>query len=255
MKTPQTSEFRHPRPPLPGVKLAAGMLALACLQSLAVATATEPDMQLESLTKVSAAAEDALRAQLHDAAAGVRVRAAELDPRLRLRECAQPLTASLIGGAEPNAHTSVRVSCETPHTRWSVYVPVNVESEITVLVLRQSALRGAHLAVEDVVQESRSVPGFAVGYITDINTLQHHSLSRSLPAGTALTADVLLADLVVRQGQEVTLIAALPGINVRAVGKALEDGREGAHIRAQNLASLKVVEGVVDPQGTIQITP
>jgi flagella basal body P-ring formation protein FlgA len=246
------SKFRHRRARLPA---AAVILFCAGLQSAVLATVTEPDAPAQSLAKVRAAAEDAMRVQLHGAADGVQVHAAELDPRLRLTACTQPLTASPGSGAEPSAHMAVRVSCDAPHARWSVYVPVNLESEINVLVLRQSGLRGARLTPEDVVQETRRVPGFAIGYITDLNTLEHHSLNRSLPAGTALTADALLADLVVHQGQQVTLIAAGPGINVRAVGKALEDGREGARIRAQNLASLKVVQGVVDAQGTIQITP
>jgi len=91
--------------------------------------------------------------------------------------------------------------------------------------------------------------------VTDVASLEHRTLARPLPAGTALMADALLADLIVRQGQEVTLVASAPGISVRATGKALQDGREGARVRVQNLASLKVVEGVVDASGVIEITP
>jgi flagellar basal body P-ring formation protein FlgA len=106
-----------------------------------------------------------------------------------------------------------------------------------------------------VTEETRRVAGLAVGYVTDVAALAHHTLARSLPAGTALTADAMLADLIVHQGQEVTLIATAPGVSVRATGKALQDGREGARVRVQNLASLKVVEGVVDANGVIEITP
>jgi flagellar basal body P-ring formation protein FlgA len=99
------------------------------------------------------------------------------------------------------------------------------------------------------------VQGLPVGYITDVNALPHYTLARSAPPGTALTADLMVADLVVRHGQEVTLIAQGPGISVRATGKALEDGREGGLVRVQNLTSQKVVQGVVDANGTIQVTP
>jgi len=130
-----------------------------------------------------------------------------------------------------------------------------VESDIRVLVLKQSAVRGARLGAAQVTEETRRVAGLGVGYVTDVAALEHHTLTRSLPAGTALTADAMLADLIVRQGQEVTLIASAPGVSVRASGKALQDGREGARVRVQNLASLKVVEGVVDASGVIEITP
>jgi flagella basal body P-ring formation protein FlgA len=132
---------------------------------------------------------------------------------------------------------------------------VHIDSDVNVLVLRQSALRGARLTAGQVSSETRRVAGLAVGYVTDVSMLERHTLARSLPAGTALTADALLADLVVHQGQEVTLVASAPGISVRATGKALQDGREGARVRVQNLASLKIVEGVVDAHGVIEITP
>jgi flagella basal body P-ring formation protein FlgA len=136
-----------------------------------------------------------------------------------------------------------------------VYVPVTVESEIPALILRAPAVRGARLTAADVVTENRRVSGLAVGYVTDTSTLERHTLSRPLPAGSALTADALLADFIVRQGEQVTLLAAAGGIEVRAKGRALADGRDGARIRVQNLESLKVVEGVVDATRVIHVTP
>lgn len=209
----------------------------------------------EPLTSVRAAAEGAIRAQLRGTSYAVHVEANELDARLRLARCADRLEAVLPAGAELGAHVSVRVSCRAPGTPWAVFVPVRIASDVTVLVLKQSALRGTRLSAAQVSPETRRVEGLAVGYVTDISMLERHTLVRSLPAGTALTADALLADLIVRQGQEVTLVASGPGISVRAMGKALQDGREGARVRVQNLASLKIVEGVVDAHGVIEVTP
>jgi flagella basal body P-ring formation protein FlgA len=235
-------------------RLAAG----AALFWLAVgAAAAEPAERApaEPLATVRAAAEGLVRSQLRGAAYEVHVQAAELDPRLHLARCPNTLATALPSGAELGAHVAVRVSCTAQGFPWAVYVPVNIESDVRVLVLRQSALRGTRLTAAQVTAETRRVAGLAVGYVTDVAALERHTLTRSLPAGTALTADALLADLIVHQGQEVTLIASAPGISVRATGKALQDGREGARVRVQNLASLKVVEGVVDANGVIEVTP
>ena len=192
---------------------------------------------------------------MRDVAYTVHVTATGVDPRLHLGHCPAPLAASVPAHSELGARVAVRVSCPAPGTPWAVYVPVNIESDLSVLVLKQSVLRGARVEAGQVTPQTRRVAGLAVGYVTDVSSLAHRTLTRPLPAGTALTSDALLADLIVHQGQEVTLVASAPGFNVRAEGKALQDGREGARVRVQNLASLKIVEGVVDASGVIEITP
>jgi len=255
MNTFLTSGFRR-RTAVAVRRLAAAMALFGALVA-AIAAAAEPAERAaaEPLAAVRAAAEGHIRSQLRGAAYVVHLQAAELDPRLHLARCPSPLATALPSGAELGAHVAVRVSCTAQGFPWAVFVPVSVQSDIRVLVLKQSAVRGARLGAAQVSEETRRVAGLAVGYVTEVAALEHHTLARSLPAGTALTADAMLADLIVHQGQEVTLIASAPGVSVRATGKALQDGREGARVRVQNLASLKVVEGVVDASGVIEITP
>ncbi|MDE2138403.1 MAG: flagellar basal body P-ring formation protein FlgA [Gammaproteobacteria bacterium] len=246
MRTLLTSIFRR----------RAGAAALAAaLVSLSAAAVEPAGAPAEPLAAVQTAAEKLVRSELHEVSYAVHVQAAGLDPRLHLVPCPAALAATLAPRAELGPRVAVRVSCPAPAAPWAVYVPVNIESDLTVLVLRQSVLRGARLAPAQVAPETRRIAGLAVGYVTDVASLEHRSLARSLPAGTALTADALLADVIVHQGQEVTLVASGPGISVRAAGKALQDGREGARVRAQNLVSLRIVEGVVDASGVIEITP
>jgi flagella basal body P-ring formation protein FlgA len=252
MNPHKTSIIRHPlRCRMPPVL--AGLLA-AWLAMSAIA-AVAPDTGSESREVIRAAAERLIRSQLSGATQNIYVHAADPDARLHLAHCLAPLSASLLAGVQLGARSEVRVSCIAQGTPWAIYVPVSIESDVNALVLREGVIRGARLTPQQVVTETRHVSGLPVGYITDANGLQHYTLARSAPAGTALTADLMVADFVVRRGQDVTLIAQGPGISVRATGKALEDGREGGQVRVQNLASQKVVQGVVDGNGTIQVTP
>lgn len=209
----------------------------------------------QSLASVRAAAEARVRARLHGVAYPVHVQAAEPDPRLHLLGCPAALAASELGVVESSARVTVRVSCGAPGQLWSVFVPVSLESEVPLLVLRQSQIRGARLGAQEVTMETRTVPGLGAAYLSDVAALAHRTLVRSVPAGTALTADLFQADYLIRQGQSVTLVASGPGIEVRAPAKALEDAREGAHVRVQNLASQRIVQGVVDSSGLIHATP
>jgi flagella basal body P-ring formation protein FlgA len=250
----KVSTFRRCITRVTGPRVArATLLGVALLAGLA--GANSPAVSgVESVAAIRAAAEDFVRRQVPDTARAVHIHADQLDARLRLARCGAPLTAALVSGAELRARTAIRVSCAIAPV-WSVYVPVVLESDVPVLVLRESAARGARLSAQQVVPETRTVSGLAGAYFTDTSALARHTLTRSLPAGTVLTVDALVPDYIVRQGQQVTLVAAASGIEVRAPGKALEDGRAGARVRVQNLASLKVVQGVVDASGTIDVLP
>src|SRR5690606_14723115 len=72
-----------------------------------------------------------------------------LDPRLRMPRCEQAPTAQLPNAARFAARISVGVSCAQP--RWTIYVPVRVETELPVLVLQKSMPRNSKVAAGDVL--------------------------------------------------------------------------------------------------------
>lgn len=253
MKMHKMSIFRHCT--ARAFCLPAALAWAACLGAGAWAAVPIDGASTESHAAIRTAAENVVRSQLRGAVQTTYIHAAEPDARLHLARCPAPLTASTLAGGQLGARTEVRVSCSAPGALWAIYVPVSIESDVNVLVLREGVVRGAHVSPQQVSTETRRITGLAVGYITDMDGLQRYTLARSLPPGTALTVDVMVADYLVRQGQQVTLVAGSPGISVRASGKVLEDGREGALVRVQNLTSQKVVQGTVDADGTIQVTP
>jgi flagellar basal body P-ring formation protein FlgA len=228
---------------------------LSGVTTLASAAAPAAESQPQPLSGIVQAAEAQVRSQLRGVSYEVHVQAGDPDPRLHLARCPRALTTAPIGPAQFGGRVTVRVSCTAPPVAWALYVPVSLESDIQVLVLRQTQARGARLGAQDVAAESRRVAGLGSAYLSDAGALAHRTLTRNLPAGTALTADLFQADYVVRQGQSVTVVAAAPGIEVRAPGRALEDAREGTRVRVQNLASQKIVQGVVDASGIVYATP
>ncbi len=256
-RSPAAPEGRAPwgrllaRTMIAGASLAHGLSAAATVPAMAPG---EPVSGMQSLQSIRAAAEKFVRAEMPGDSKGIFVNAADLDSRLRLAHCAAPLRAAMVSGGAMQARVSIGVSCREG-AQWTIYVPVSVESEIPVLVLRKPVVRGQRITGDDVAQETRRVSGFAVGYVGEVRALDRHTASRPLPVGAVLTTDSLLADFIVKSGESVTLVAATGGIEVRASGRAMSDGREGARIRVQNLNSLKIVEGVVDSDRVIHVTP
>lgn len=210
---------------------------------------------LQSLDEVRAAAQSYVQNKMPRQAPGtIDVSVGSLDSRLRLASCAGPLKASLAPGAAFSARMIVAVSCPNG-AAWTVYVPVNVESHTSVLVLRHSAARGDKLSAADVENQMRVVSGPGDAYVTNVTQLERRTLKRPLGAGSALTVDSLVDDALVKRGQQVTLLASVGGLEVRAAGLAMSDAPAEGRVKVQNLSSRRIVEGVVETADVIRITP
>jgi flagella basal body P-ring formation protein FlgA len=225
-------------------------LLLGFLAALALGRAHA--QSIESLESIQAAAESYIQAQLPSTRGKYFVTASRLDSRLRLADCAKALDVFIANNGAVQTRTTVGVRC-TDIGGWTVYVPVAVEVEAPVLVLRRALARRARVEALDVELQTRRLPGISTNFLNDVSTLQGRRLRRALAAGTPLTSDVLDRDVLVQRGQSVTLIASTGGIEIRAQGRALTEGSERDRVRVQNVNSLKVVEGVVENAGTVRV--
>jgi flagella basal body P-ring formation protein FlgA len=211
--------------------------------------------EIQPLDAIQATAQSYVLKQVPSQKPGsVQVNVGALDQRLRLAACATPLKAALPTGATFRARMTVAVSCAGP-TTWTVYVPVNIETQTSVLVLRHAAARGARLTADDVEVQTRTISGAGDDYLTEVAELSGRTLKRSLGAGAAVTADSMVADSLIKRGQQVTLLAAAGGMEVRARGVAMNDAPAAGRVKAQNLSSGRIVEGVVETSDVIRITP
>lgn len=209
---------------------------------------------IQPIASIRHAAEQFVQGQMPPGEQGVVVQAGRLDPRLRLARCGGPLEAALLSGARLAANMSIEVGCHVG-ADWTIYVPVSIESRIHVWALRRPESAGARLTTADLLPETRLVSGVAAGYVTNLALLGRSTLRHPLPAGAVLHDGDLLADFMVRQGQQVMLVASIGGIRVRASGVALQDGRYGAMIRVQNPSSKKVIQGTVAGSDVVDVAP
>jgi flagellar basal body P-ring formation protein FlgA len=218
---------------------------------LACALAAPAFANIQDINSVQTAAEDFVRSGLTDSGKHF-VTAARLDSRLRLQACEKPLRAFAPNPASSTGKMMVGVRCEGA-SEWTLFVPVSVEVEVPVLILRRALARRSPVEAIDVEPQIRRLPGSAANFITDIASLRGHRLKRALPAGAPLTIDALAPDVLVKRGQQVTLLASIGAIEIRAQGQALNDAGVYDRVRVQNVTSLKVVEGVVESANTVRV--
>ncbi len=206
----------------------------------------------EPLTAVRAAVQSYIKELLAHSSGESTVTVQLLDPRLRLARCASALTAALPGGTNLQARLTVGVTCPGP-VRWTVYVPVTIETRIDVLVLRHAVARDERLTAADVVVETRKTSGPGAAYLTSVAELGGRTVRRPLAAGTTLAVEMFTPDLIVHRGQTVTLLSSGGAIEVRASGRAMTDAAAGSRVQVQNLSSMRIVEGVVETSDLVRV--
>lgn len=218
-----------------------------------VATAGAPNGGVHPLPSIRAAAEKAVRGLLDAGVTGVTLETTSLDPRLRLAACPTRLDTFANSPRGSQSRVTVRVSCAQP--AWTLNVPVEIRRRQNVLVLKRAVGRGESLQAADVLVQTRELPGLGSPFVASADQLAGRLTRRPLPEGTALTAEALSVALLIKRGQQVTLVAQSSGFEVRAPGRAMADAGADQRVRVQNLNSLKVIEGVADKDGTVRVLP
>ena len=121
-------------------KLLSQLLLLVGALFATTSFATTSFATTQSIDDVQAAAEEFVRSRLPASHAKQFVTAAKLDSRLRVGSCAQPLETFEQSATNLGERVTVGVRCSAANT-WTLYVPVLVEVEIPVLVLRRALAR------------------------------------------------------------------------------------------------------------------
>lgn len=191
--------------------------------------------------------------QVVDRSVRTDVQASDVDPRLRLKQCATPLTAYLPPGTQLRGNGVVGVRCSGP-VPWKLFVPVRLARVAKVARVVGHHAAGHRLGSADVTwieQELRSIEQtFIQGRANPVGQVLRHSVSD----GQVLRPAMLRAAHVIRRGDQVTLAVSGSALAIRMRGQALENGAIGQRVRARNRSSGRVVEGIVRDEGLIEIS-
>ena len=175
-----------------------------------------------------------------------------LDPRLRLAACDENTSAFLPAGSTLHGKITVGIRClgEKP---WTLYIPSTIKVYADVMTASQPVTRGSKLTKNDILSLRKEVSNYYSGYLTKPEQVIGKITKKTLNEGDVFTSRSLKAPLLVRNGEQVTIIAAVGNIQVRSKGKALKDAAKGEKVRVMNLRSRRLVEAVVLSPGTVGV--
>ena len=217
------------------------------------ATAIVEAAELESLKNIREAAKEFVASQYsnNNDYKQIEIIPGKLDPRLRLAKCDQALDTAYSSSTRRGGRLTVNIKCNGAKP-WTLYVPVQVKIMQDVVVLSQSLPRNTILSQSDLRIEQRDINKLNSGYFSDLNEVIGKKLRRSVGSGLSLSPVYVESQMLIKRGQQVTLLAQTSGITVKMAGKAMANGAAGERIKVKNLSSNRVIEGLITEEGVIR---
>lgn len=172
----------------------------------------------------------------------------------RLPTCTQALSVT-VSSDDPSTLSRQRldVSCADA-SGWNVTALVQASVFLPVVHAARVIERGQTISREQLQLQEVNIGKAPRGFYNSVDEVLGQGAKRRVRAGQLITPNLLTAPLLIRRGQQVTIVASQDGISASATGEALANGREGEVIRVRNLGSQKVIEAQVVEEGVVTST-
>ncbi|MBU1211174.1 MAG: flagellar basal body P-ring formation chaperone FlgA [Alphaproteobacteria bacterium] len=113
---------------------------------------------------------------------------------------------------------------------------------------------GDAIAPDMLIEKRFRLSNRAVGsYIRDLDQIVGKVARRTLVAGRPIPSNALQTSEAVTEGSSVTLVFDASGFTIKGLGKAIQAGSVGDTISVQNIDSGRLVRGVIQHDGTVNV--
>lgn len=205
----------------------------------------------QSIASIESAVSDYIRESFRDSRRHT-LEVSQLDPRLQLPLCKQPLKVSSLNGAIRPGRNSLSVQC-TGKKKWHIYTSADVQVFEKVVVLTQPMRRGDTLTRKQLDFKTLNVARLRSGYLTDPERVINQQARRHFAAGKVISRADFSEPDIIKKGERVSIAAMSPYFSIRMAGIALMDGQQGQTIRVKNIRSKRIVQATVIRPGLVKV--
>lgn len=174
-----------------------------------------------------------------------------LDPRLRLGSCEQPIAFTIQDPSGLGGNISVRAQCTSGQV-WSVHVPAQVAVYQQIPTALRDIARGEQINQTHIGTSLVNISSIRQAFLLDQDDITGKEAKRNISMGEPFKTALLDSPTAVRRGEMVTLESLAGSIKVSSSGTAMADGRIGQTIRVRNNSSERIISGIVMSQGLVQ---
>lgn len=167
-----------------------------------------------------------------------------------------PLTTNVAGPKNLELAGSVPLQVTfsvKPDFERRVWVTVQLERRLNVVVARRPLGRFKPIEAEDIEVQAVDVAGLPADRIEDPEAAIGKRTRRAVDSGTVLRPDLLESPPLVKRGDRVRIVAETAGLRISAFGQAKQKGAQGELIPVVNLDSNKVIHARVVDSQTVRI--
>ena len=179
------------------------------------------------------------------------INVSNLDNRLRLARCGQPIEFINQDQSGFGGNISVKAMCDGGKT-WSVHVPAQVTIYREIAIAGRDIARGEVISHAHITSNLVNISSIRQAFLPDADAVIGQEAKRNIGKGEPFRTAVLDAPTAVKRGELVTLESLAGSIKVSSTGTAMADGRIGQKIRVRNNSSERIISGVVVRQGLVQ---
>jgi len=210
-----------------------------------------------SVADIRTAAEQYTQAQLQESALlndaqEYNIEVGQLDSRIQLADCPQPLDTAF-HGQWPSSQPLVKVSCAGP-SPWSLYVPVTVSVYHMIATAATTISRGQIVEAGNVTLQKQNIMATHGRFYRTADEVNGQIAKRHLSPGEPLGAHNLDMPKAVKRGDDVVISATSGPIAVKMPAVALSDGRVGQNISVRNTASQRIIRVTITGPGQVATT-
>jgi flagella basal body P-ring formation protein FlgA len=122
-----------------------------------------------------------------------------------------------------------------------------------VVVVRRGLGKGHTLRDDDVYSTVMDISRIPKSAVKNPESVIGKQLARSVVPNMTLVEAMVIATPVVKKGRRVALVVESPVFSITAPGEIREHGQIGNHVKVMNLASKKIVTGLLIDESTVKV--
>ena len=181
-----------------------------------------------------------------------KVRLGQLDNRLQLSQCIEPLEIFTHSRSIKPGRNSIGVKCNGTK-KWTIYTSAIIYIYKEVIVLSQPIRRGEMFSQHNLHLEKRDLSTIRSGYLTDPLVVVNKQATRNLGLGSVINKSNYTEPKLIKRGEKVTIKVSSQYLNISVMGIAMMDGIKGQNIRVKNEKSHQIIQATVVQSGQVVV--
>jgi flagella basal body P-ring formation protein FlgA len=182
----------------------------------------------------------------------IEVNVMQLDPNIKLRPCATAIDISLSSQGHSEQSSAITLNCKETQP-WTLYIPLNIQRFINVLVANRLMKAGDVITADDITFEKQDINHLTDGFFKDEQAIVGLAVLHSLNSGTVFNRRNTKAIPVIKKNQTLSLAIKTDGVEILMQGIAKSDGYLNQPIKVLNPSSKKIIDAIVKDNNKAEI--